>query len=254
MMVFDYALSVFSEFKDRALQIAVDLLGDAGEGSGRGLQSLQPLGILARPNDPDVDSDGTPTKGAGVLYGWSGHEGFAIPTTDPRILSKIPELPKGSTVLYACNGSLIYMDGQTGDVTHLVPYKEGSTDKAHAFTFDIANKSVQLRHGDGMGIAITAGGKNSVVINNKAGDAYVEVNDDGAVINGAKVTINGGVLAGDPVTAQGVVLGNDFTAWKAAVDTAIATIAAAAGSMVPAGIVPSAPMTVTPSTKVKASP
>lgn len=250
MIVWDYSVAVFSEWKDRALRIARDAFATTtAGGDGDAYEMVQPLGLLSRPNDPDVDDDGNVTVGAGLLTLEHGHEGFAIPTTDKRALAKIPELPKGSTVLYACNGAVIYMDGQTGDVTHLIPYVEDGTDKAHSLTFDIANKSVQLRHGDGMGLAITAGGKNSVVISNKAADAYVEINDDGIVLNG-NVQQNGSAVIGNIPAAQGVILGGpEWHAFKAACDANFTALQA----LLPT-LAPTAPIIIMPSTALKASP
>lgn len=249
MIVWDYSVAVFSEWKERALRIARDALSTKPEGGdGDAYEMVQPHGLLSRPMDPDVDADGNVTVGAGLLTAEHGHEGFAMPTTDPRILDKIPELPKGSTVLYASNGANVYLDAQTGDLTVLVPYAEGSTSKAHSLTFDIANKSIQLRHGDGMGVAITAGGKNSVVVSNKAANAYVEVNDDGIVLNG-NVQQNGSAVVGNIPAAQGVLLGGpEWVAFKAAVDANFVALQALLPSLAPTG-----PIVVMGSQVLKAS-
>jgi hypothetical protein len=253
-VIIDYSIAIFSEWKERVLRIARDALAVPGEGDGDAYPMVQPLGILSRPNDPELDEQGQPKTGAGLLTLEDGHEGFAIPTTDPRILELIPELPKGSTVVYACNGGFVFLNGETGTIQILCPYKDGEESKSHHFTFDVPNASIQLGHGKGMGFSITAGGKDSFVLRNKDGKVYIELNNEEIVANAPKVTINASQVVGDAPSAQNVLIAQEFAAYKAANDANWATLAGASGSMVPPGLSPTAAIQVVGSTALKASP
>jgi len=252
MLRLDYGQALVSQWEERALKIAAELFDKDGKTAQPFAESIQPLGLLARPKDPDPDGEGGFT-GAGLVYGNIGDALFGWPTTDPRILEKIPELPPGSTVIYACNGSLVFLNGETGTVQILVPYDDGGTAKSHSLSFDVEEKSIQLRHGDGMGFSVTAGGKNSFVLNNKGGDVFIELNDEEINVSAPKVNIVGGLIAGEVASAQGVITGVDFPAWKTAVDANFATLLSAAGSSVVPTVSPTASLAVTPSAKVKAS-
>lgn len=255
MLTWSYATAIFSEWKDRALRVARDAFAVGGEGDGDAYEMIQPLGLISRPRDPEVDQNGQPKAACGLLVAEDGHEGFAIPTTDPSILEKIPELPKGSTCVYAGNGAFLFLNGETGTVQIIVPYvdSEGNA-KSHTLSFDVPGKSVQLRHGGGMAVAMTEGAKNSVVISSKAGDKYVEINDDAIVLNAPTITTNGSQVVGDIPAAQKVLIADEFAAYKAANDANWATLAAAAGSMVPPGLSPTSAIAVLGSAALKASP
>jgi hypothetical protein len=247
---FDYGTCVSSEFKDGALRIAPDLLGP--EGSGRGGESIQPLGILFRPRDPDADENGTPSKGAGALYATLGDELYVLPTTDPRFLDKIPQVKPGGGVIYSAPGAFIYFDGETGTTQIFVPYDDDGTARTHVLTLNAVDKCVQLTHGKGHGLSLLNDSKNSVLLSNKAGDATLAVNDSGIVLNG-NVTINGGIVAGNPVAAQPVMLGPDLMTWIAQVNTAMTALAA--GSGLPTNATVTAPVAVPKlSTVASASP
>lgn len=214
-MLVEYSIATLSEYKDKALKIAARAFGDPDSppATGRTGDPVQPLGLIARPLDPDADSTGAATTGAGLLTYEAGHELFTAPTTDPRALAGIPPLDKGDTALYSSGKdkvAFILMRGSDGGLLILTPSNEAN--KSHAISIDPTGNSIQVRHKDGMGIAITGGGKNSTVINNKAGDAYLEVNDDGVIVNG-NTNLNGGVAMGPGSVA--VALSTELAALKA---------------------------------------
>ncbi len=204
---FDVGLGLFSEFDaDGFLGIQVQRNGGTAS-SCPPIELMQPFGFGSRPLDPDLDSDGNPAAGCAVLYATEGDKLHAWLGPDPRLVKKQPQGTKGSAWVYCATGSLLMLDGEKGTVQIYAPYSNGS--KTATIAIDLTTEgaeSVQLIHGDGMAITMTAGGKNSVIIKNKAGDAYIEVNDDGIVLNG-NVSIPGGAVVGNPVSALPVLVG-----------------------------------------------
>ncbi len=83
-----------------------------------------------------------------------------------------------------------------------VPYafSDGVPSKAHAITVDPTpgNEAVTVVHGEGMAITMLAGGKNSLVLKNRNGDAYIEINDDGITLCG-NVVVAGAMVVGAAV-------------------------------------------------------
>jgi len=238
MLDWEYALCGASETTDNALKVHPLLDGSDGTQGSPALDSMQPLGILARPFDPATDSNGVPNDGAGVLYAWHGGEGFAIPTTDPRILKKIPPLAKGGTALHSSNPSsvgFVLLKGEDGGLLILIPGKNAN--QSHAISIDPGGDSIQIRHAQGMGMAITGGAKNSTVINNKSGNAYVEVNDDGVTVNG-NLTLNGGLALGQLASAKPVALAPPLQAYVTALQTAMTAVGNAANGIVPGCYMP----------------
>jgi hypothetical protein len=208
-MLIDYMLAVLSEFKDGALRIAADTLGVKGKSTGRTMPSVQPLGIIARPRDPDTDANGKPTIGAGLIVLREGGDVWCWPTTDPRAVEKVPPVKPGGFAAYSYPGGCFNFDGDNGAFLLLVPSThdtdDGTDKKRMSLSFDVAGDSIQCTHGLGMSWAMTGGGKNSVAIANAKGDAYLEVNDDGIVLNG-NTTFNGGMAMGDIASAEPVAL------------------------------------------------
>src|SRR5690606_15439098 len=100
---------------------------------------------------------------------------------------------------------------------------DGAADKASVIALDSAegNASISILHESGASISI--GKEGNVVVMNKAGDAFVDVNDDGVTINGAAIAITGAANLGDadPGATQFVALANlveaQWTAFTAAV-------------------------------------
>jgi hypothetical protein len=197
-----YSFAVSSEYVEKELLIAPSLPGD-GDESGQGYSSIQPLGLIARPRDPDQDDESGTGAGAGCLYLEDGGDTFVIPTTDPRALEKVPPLKPGGTALYSYPGGCLVFDGENGSLLVLVPNEDAS--KNHAISIDSATGSISILHAEGMGLAILNDAKHSISINNKAGDAGIVINDDGVTING-NLTLNGGAVLGVPTGGVAVPL------------------------------------------------
>jgi hypothetical protein len=197
-----------------------------------------------------------------------GDQVFPVAYRDLRLNAKVnPKAGEVGIVQYK-GGFIALKDNATADGTDVTIYAvhnngAGVPDKAHAIHLDssTANASISIMHSYGHSISLNKTG--SVVVMNKAGDAMVEVNDDGVTINGAKVAITGGAMLGDSNPANGdfVMLATQLLVWIAQAQLAITTMAAVfniappgtpmlslgAGAVVPPVAVP------LPSTKVKAS-
>jgi hypothetical protein len=233
----DMMLAVFSEYVDGVLRVAGDMFASDDKGSGRTMPLISPLGLIARPHDPDTDqATGKPTVGAGMLTFESGGDMWCMVSLDPRVIEKMPPQEKGGTALYSYPGAIINLDGKTGSLLILVPSSDAS--KNHAISIDSVHDSFQLRMSNGMGISSTIGGKNSTIINNRgkangaSSDAYIEVNDDGIVLNG-NLQQNGALVLGEIVSAQPVALHTLRFQFETQLFALVSTLASAVNILAP---------------------
>lgn len=233
-MEFELARCESSEWVGGALKVQPDALGDGG--SNAGAPSMQPLGLYARPDDPDKDG------GAGALVGRHGDQTFIAPQTDPRNIGTVPQGPKGSATLYAPKNKLtsyIHLDGGAADgkayTQILLKYGAGAG-KSLVINLDTSTEgqeNIQIRHGEGHGVLFS--GDKKVVLNSANGQVYVEINDSKIVLNG-DVQINGGIMAGGPA-GMPVATTTDLDALKAAIAASLAgLVSAAPGSPVVVGV------------------
>ncbi len=231
VMATDIQVATLTEYDgDGFLGVSVDAVG--GAESGLPPAELQhPLGLISRSRDPDVDGEGTPTLGAGVLRLTEGAADHCIALGDPRATPKLPRLEKGGVALYADTGAAVLpfllLSGVDGSAQLYVPY--GSPATAATLAFDVSTagaESIQIVHGSGMRITMTAGGLNSIVITNRAGDAYVEVNDNGITLNG-NLQATGALAVGVGVPPPlAVARAPELVAWATAVNVALTQVAA----------------------------
>ena len=129
---------------------------------------------------------------------------------DLRLNANYPVPKEGAVALVGYGGGFHSLEdtaNNSGDQKATVqviyvPYSftAGTPAKAHAITIDPTpgNESVTVVHGEGMALTMMAGGKNSVVLKNKTGNAYIEVNDDGITLSG-NVVVAGGMVVGASV-------------------------------------------------------
>lgn len=242
----DVVMSVLSEYDaDGFLGVSHDAYG----GLAAGVHPAEvhwALGTFARPRDPSTDPKGNVKLGANVLHGWEGNVGHALLLSDPRAVPKLPRLKKGGFGTYADTGHdnlpFAVMDGDDGTFSIYIPYARDGTGfptKAMLVELNVktpGSEGIAIVHGDGMAITMTAGGKHSVVIKNKSGNAYIELNDDGNVLNGNTV-VNGGATIGSPVGALPAAIAPKLAAYIAQLEidigaalTAVGVGAAAAGA------------------------
>jgi len=252
---FDLGVSTYTERDaDGYYRVQIDWPGGKG---GQPVESYHPCGFLGRPRDPSVDPNGRPHIGGTTLWAWEGSQGHAIPLSDPRVAGRLPEVKKGGSIQYADTSAgaekapFALFDGANGSWQLYVPY--GSTAATIAVDVSMPGvESVQIVHGAGMKIVMTAGGKNSVVIHNRTGNAYLEVNDEGVIINGNSKIV-GSLIAGNVGAAESVALADGLLAWVTQVNAALAAIFAAAGNTVnPTIVAPTAAPLAAPT--LKASP
>jgi hypothetical protein len=116
-----YGISVFSErTTEGKLELVPDWYGEAN-GGGFPLESIHPYGFRSRPRDPDVDPNGQPTVGCGLLYTEDGGEGQALPVQDPRDFASLEDEQKGGAQVYAITSagrvSRVFLNGSTGALT-----------------------------------------------------------------------------------------------------------------------------------------
>lgn len=246
---FNYGLCESSEWRDGMLRIAPDALGD--DGANEQMQPMQPLGLFARPRDPDTDGDGSATKGAGALYGFLGDSGFIMPTTDPGCIGSIPETPLGSVTLYLPTPSktnFVHLDA-TGDgggyQQHLVKYGN----KSLSITLDTSSdgdETITVRHGDGAGIVINKDGLNV----ESGGTCWIQTKPAVTTFHGP-AQFNGGVMLGGQAGANAIA-STDIDILIGLINAHLATITAAGAPLTIAA--PMVPGTVQGSSKVKIAP
>lgn len=199
-MEFELCAARMSEYKDGFLHVAIDAHGTKDQpGTGRSLETIFPLGIVARPMDPDVDSDTEMVLGAGCLLAEQGGQAWALPTTDPRHVAAVPELQKGGTALYNATGMWLRLDG---DNVFQV-YVKQSANSAHAITIDPETSTISIAHAAGQHFSLNEDG--GILMCSANGQNWIKVSNDGIVMSG-KVKVTGNMVVGDPVTAQGVGL------------------------------------------------
>ena len=158
VMATDIQVATLTEYDaDGFPGVSVDAIGDADAGLPTA-ELHHPLGLIARPRDPDVDGEGTPTLGATVLRLTEGAADHGIALGDPRATPKLPRLEKGGVALYADTGAAVLpfllLSGVDGSAQLYVPY--GSPATAATLAFDVSTagaESIQIVHGSEIGRA-----------------------------------------------------------------------------------------------------
>ncbi len=232
---------VYSEVQsDGWLGVQVGLFGDEKAGAPP-FVSLHPYGFTSWPMDPD-DADACQ-----ALIGYEGDQGYALPLGDGRVQPKLPPKKSGGSAQYGSDGSFCLLDPETNTWTVYQPVdfdSQGTPTKAHLFQIGKdtnGKRCITLLHADGPALSILEGGKRSVVIKNAASDAFVEVNDDGIVLNG-KVSIKGGLKALEGTGVTPLARAAELTAWAALVQTALTQLAAYVNGLAPGSVVVPAPL------------
>lgn len=216
MFEWDIGLVTFSEVDDDGfIGIQCDMPGEKNAGVEAGEMGAA-YGMYSRPHDPSLDAEGEPipSSACGVLHAYYGSKLHVWPQTDPRMMAKLPRVTKGGSVMYGgklAQPSFVHIDGDTGSIDIYVPYSyvNGVATKSMSATFDVRTagaETIAIVHGSGMSLTMMAGGKNSAKLSNKAGDAYVELNDEGGVLNG-NWKLTGGMVVGNPIGALPVIVG-----------------------------------------------
>jgi hypothetical protein len=244
-LVFDFSAGVVAGYAaDGHAHIQHDGFGEEDSGA-------QPLalhhwfGFQGVPHHGTRGANGEvdPERSCPLLWGYGQNDGHAWPMADPRWIAKLPQVNPGGSIQYGGKlgqPSFQFFDGSSGSWQVYVPYgfsgtgTDGLPSKAMSIAVNVRTpgaESVEIVHGSGMSVTMLAGGKNSVVVKNAAGDAYVEVNDDGITVNG-NMKVNGAVEMANPTAAVPLVLGPQLVAYLEALELALG---AAFGAITPAG-------------------
>jgi hypothetical protein len=201
---------------DAWLGVQVDPFGgdDAGEAA---YQVVGTYGFLSRPLQPEG------SEGALVLTGRDGHDGFAWIGHDPRDVERLPQLTEGSSAQYNARGAFAVLEYETETYTVYQPVEENA--KAHCLTmgYDSNEKLfIGLMHALGFALLMT---EDALVLKNKAGDSYIEINATGITLNGNTKLVGGTDIGG--TGGQPVINATLFATWWAALASAVTAQGAA---------------------------
>lgn len=226
-----------SEFEGGFLTVQPSRYGDGG---GDGGLSHAPYGFLGRPLDPDEEG------ACHALLAYEGDHLHAIPTLDLRVLKKLPEPKKGGSMQFGSDGGFGEFNPETHTWTLYIPTDfdgAGTATKAHLLQIGKdtnGKRCITLLHADGPAISILEGGKKSIVIKNAASNAYVEVNDDGIVLNG-KVTIKGGLKADEGAGVVPLARATELLTFATALATTVNALVAKVNALPPTSTIPPVP-------------
>jgi hypothetical protein len=211
------------------------------------------LGLIARALPADADGAVEP------IYARTEDGLVPIAARDPR-LSERTNPKDGEVMLVQYDGGFVSLkrnaDGDGTDITLYAPKADGSAASVISIDTSDANNNITLMHQSGVSMQFADG---KVVIYNQAGDAYVQVDDDGITING-NVKVNGAMVVGSPAGGLPVALAAPLTAWASAMNVWASAMnvwgAAVFAALPAAGAPPPAPAALAPvaTTKLSASP
>lgn len=196
---------------------------------------LHCYGFQGRPLDPENG------RGCSLLFGNDGHEGFALLANDPRLVDKIPPLPKGGSVQYSSDGSFSTLNPETHTWSLYVPYATG---KAHLGTVgNDGNGKPIIEFASGTGAAWTLL-DGVTTLSSDSGATYLQIGDEGINAIGPFKATSGADIGGPGsvplVKAPG--LATELQALQTALTAVGAALTAIAGVPVvsPAGAGPAA--------------
>lgn len=220
------------------LSVQVNAYGPDAARSGALL--LSPYGMLGRPLDPDGDG------ACKALTAREGDQDFAIATVDLRVLKKLPQPKKGGSVQFGSDGGFMEFNPETHTWTLYIPVAfdgSGTPTKAHLLQIGKDTnglRCITLLHADGPAISILEGGKKSITLKNAASNAYLEVNDDGLVLNG-KTVIKGGLKSDEGAGVVPVARSTELLVWAGLMTAAINALIAKVNALPPASTIPLVP-------------
>jgi hypothetical protein len=196
---------------DGFVGIQCDVFGEAESGMPP-FDAVHPYGFEGRPLDRDAA-----LAGAEALYWFDGPEGHVMPLGDSRGAGYLPQLSKGSSRQYSALGQFMLLDYDAETATLYTPFD--SQTKAHVLTMGKDGNGkpyVGIVQSEGLALLML---EDSLVIKNAAGDAYIELNSTGIVLNG-NVKLVGGLDVGGG-TALPLLIGTLFQAWWSALSATL---------------------------------
>ncbi len=163
---------------DGFLGVQIDEYGEEQAGAAAS-PVLHQYGFASRPK-----ASGSNGVGVHVIhYDCGSGQRFAVLYHDPRVQERIPPLTEGSSVQYGDWGGFAQFDEDTNTWTLYIPDGPTAT-KAHLVQVGEDTNGVPailIVHSSGMAITML---DKTMVLKNAAGDAYIELNESGGVLNG----------------------------------------------------------------------
>jgi hypothetical protein len=178
--------------------------------------------VLVRPRDKDAD-------GLAEMIAVRGEDCFhVLALRDLRLTTAAGQLAKGSVRLPGYGGGFVSIDDrpdqESSILTAYTPYANKT--KAHAVILDTSegNEAISVVHGAGHAILLTPDG--TIIMKNKAGDAFLGVSDSGVLMSG-DMKLGNNLVVGDPTAAQNVAIATPLIAVLATLQPIIAGLPAA---------------------------
>ncbi len=186
--------------------VGIQLETDSGDGPL--VEQQHTFGFFSRPLDPT-------DEGACTAFGFdTGDDTHAILGYDARIVPKIPELPKGSSMQYGATGSYHQIAGDTGIQTLYVPYANNTKCQ----TLQISPEGISIIQGDGSSVFVTPQG---VTVNSPNGSTWHSVTNSGHSFSG-DVNFTGSITTSQPAPgADSLVKYSTLMLYLAALEAAI---------------------------------
>lgn len=137
------------------------------QAGGPAYPAILPYGLFGRPRNPEPSSDDAATGGGlgceAVVF-TDGSEGFAMASTDARLMPLLPDTGQGGAGICA-----LLDDGSTKGAAYMffagggiAPVVAGSFtlhvplgSKTYLLEVDLANERIRITHGDGLYIEVT---------------------------------------------------------------------------------------------------
>ncbi|MGB0973177.1 MAG: hypothetical protein ACPGVG_19815 [Mycobacterium sp.] len=226
-----------------------------------------PVGWFARPKDPVAEAEATPLSPAGACeaIAWNSPDAAQpMAFRDLRLSSQVSP-DKGDVGMVGYGGGFITIeDNADGDGSTITLYalrkdSTGAADAAHVVTMDTtaAGSHIQITHESGATVQLHQDGGVYLSSSGDTSQSWLSLADgsDGLVVGAASTTIAGGVHLGandptDPALDR-IPRWTNLNTWIIQVNTALSTLSAATGNLVPAITTPTATPNATINTKAK---
>jgi hypothetical protein len=190
----------------KSVLASLELLDDADISHDEPMMGVP--GFFCRPRPPVAKEDETGLDPEGACEAVAlrvGDQTIPIAYRDLR-LSSVVNPKEGELGLAHYGGGFVSLKLNTDeDGTNIVLYaprknSSGTVTNASCVSIDSTdgNQHICLLHESGASITLTKEGK--ILLMNKTGNAYVEINDDGIFLNG-NCYLNGSVILGDKTAA-----------------------------------------------------
>lgn len=248
-LTFDFGTCLYSRYAEKTLRVTPDVPGDRTKAGGIAGDVITPYGLLSRPLEPELQSDGELKVGCGMMWGRHGGELVAIPIQDPRVSPFLPPIKPGGAMFYGAatdtagkltGASYALFDGvdpekkkRAGSFTLATTYGKGADLKSHVFSMNVrtaGQEGVLLAHG--LGHALVLNQQGVAMLRNRSGKAWIATTDEGNVFAG-KTKLQGSLSVGEPAVARSVAMARPTTLALKAVADALVALSAAVNGIAP---------------------